>query len=109
MAAEKEKNDYFNEINRDILVKRRSLLNRKRAQCKIAFRKKSHWMICPKCGGQMKETMVSKVCIDQCQRCNGVYFDAEEFKTLTMVKKRKSFLDYLNKAFEVNPKWQADL
>ena len=72
----------FHEKDQQALKALRAQLDAKRAAAKAAAEKSAHWMRCPKCGGQMKETPMGGVMVDQCGSCGGVYFDAGELAML---------------------------
>src|SRR5580658_10198990 len=40
--------------------------------------KKLHYMKCPKCGFDLKETLFRGVMIDKCYHCNGMWLDERE-------------------------------
>lgn len=40
-------------------------------------------MICPKCGGEMRQYERNSVVIDQCTNCRGIFLDAGELERLT--------------------------
>ena len=53
-----------------------------------------HFMRCPKCGHEMKETALEGILVDQCTFCEGLYFDAGELGQLLLKRDedRKGFL-----------------
>ena len=40
-------------------------------------------MVCPRCGGSLKESRVENVSIDTCEKCGGVWLDSGELEQLT--------------------------
>ncbi len=100
---------YFYKLNRELIEARRKINNEERAKKTLVAGKKSHWMVCPKCGGKMVEKEISKIMLEQCESCHGIYFDEAEFGTLIKAHQQKSFLDYLNKFLAVNEHWTPDL
>ena len=53
-----------------------------------------HFMRCPKCGHEMRETTLEGVVVDQCSFCEGIYFDAGELGQLFLKREaeRRGFL-----------------
>lgn len=51
--------------------------------------KAAHFMKCPKCGHDLKETDFSGVDIDVCSYCEGVFFDAGELEELFMKREEE--------------------
>ncbi len=72
----------FHERDAAWLAARREALNRERQALKEKSSKGAFWMICPKCGGQMKEESLHGVMIDRCGSCAGIYLDRGEFELL---------------------------
>ena len=87
--------EYFYRINRELIRKRRQELDQKRLEQRERGLKSIHWMKCPKCGGEMKETDLSGICADQCTNCSGIYFDYDEFRTLLEAQIPRNFLKTL--------------
>ena len=57
------------------------LLQKKRAQLDAATRaaeRKSHFMKCPKCGGDLLTEEFHGVQLDRCGECHGLWLDADE-------------------------------
>jgi len=72
----------FHEKDAVWLKSRRDTLN---AQRKSTHEKAQHgpfWMVCPKCGGALKEEDFQGVMIDRCSACGGIYLDKGEFEML---------------------------
>ena len=79
----------YNELERVFHEKDAAWLKERRdhldAQRKAAARKSAHgahWMVCPKCGGGLKEENFQGVLIDRCGGCGGVYLDKGEMELL---------------------------
>lgn len=51
--------------------------------------KAAHFMKCPKCGHDLKETDFSGVDIDVCSYCEGVFFDAGELEELFLKREEE--------------------
>lgn len=93
-----QEEEYFYKINRDLIERKRAELD--------AIKKNSadqtdnpHWMMCPKCGGQMTEIELMKIKIDKCGDCLGIYFDNGELQILLESQKPRGFFGVLNKMF----------
>ena len=50
--------------------------------------RKSHYMRCPKCGGHLVTKDFSKLQIDQCPDCQGVWLDAGEMEAVMSLEER---------------------
>ena len=89
----KHEDRYFLEKERAAIEKLRKEREAKRreetggAEAKrIEELKAAHWMHCPKCGHEMREEWVDGVHIDQCSRCEGLFFDRGELEDLFLKK-----------------------
>ncbi len=82
--------EYFARQNAELLKARRAALDAQRAEQE----RHSHYMRCPKCGGQLAEKLFHNVKVDVCQDCKGTWFDAGEIEMLTQVERGqlRSFL-----------------
>lgn len=38
-----------------------------------------HWMKCPKCGHDLRQTKLSSMTVERCTGCDGVFFDKDEW------------------------------
>jgi hypothetical protein len=70
--------EYFAKLNAELIKERRAALDSARSQTE----RNSHYMKCPKCGGDLKEIEHHNVKVDQCQECRGVWLDAGEIELL---------------------------
>ncbi|MGH7846006.1 MAG: zf-TFIIB domain-containing protein [Candidatus Binatia bacterium] len=68
--------EYFVKKERELLAK----LKAKQEIEKETDIKKAYYMRCPKCGASLKERSFTKVLIDQCTGCGGIWFDAGELE-----------------------------
>lgn len=93
---------YFYELNKELIESRRHKLDAARKQKRANEEKKAHWMKCPKCGSQLKETTQLGICMEQCSDCRGVFMDVAELETLIATKQSHTFLSRLKKFFESN-------
>ena len=76
-------------------TERRKELQAKRAEESKKQKGNAHWMICPKCGGNMTETNIEGVLIDKCSSCQGIFFDKGEMELLADRKESHSFINSL--------------
>jgi Zn-finger nucleic acid-binding protein len=72
----------FHQREKEALAKLRAELDAKRKASQQSSERIAHWMRCPKCGGQMEEKALENVMVDQCTKCQGVFFDAGELQLL---------------------------
>ena len=77
-TANRNEDEYFAKLNAELIKERRAALDSARAQTE----RKSHFMKCPKCGGDLKEIEHHQVKVDQCADCNGVWLDKGELELL---------------------------
>lgn len=66
--------EYFARLNAELIKERRAALDEARAKST----RQSHFMKCPRCGGDLKEVEHHHVKVDQCVDCKGVWLDAGE-------------------------------
>lgn len=81
-AAENTDEDFFHQHNRELIERRRKELEVRRALLEKEQEKNEHWMKCPKCGHDMDEIDLLGIMVDQCQSCEGIYFDKGEIETI---------------------------
>ncbi|MGH9970946.1 MAG: zf-TFIIB domain-containing protein [Pyrinomonadaceae bacterium] len=75
--------EYFHRKNKEAVEKLREKM-------KVAEQAKAAGtssMICPRCGGSLKESKFEEALIDTCEKCGGVWLDASELQQLTQRKK----------------------
>lgn len=60
--------------------------------------KQLHYMKCPKCGFDLKETLFRGVMIDKCYHCGGMWFDEKEFDLLAGHSER-NIIDIIARLF----------
>jgi uncharacterized protein len=70
--------EYFAKLNAELIKERRAALDKARAQSA----RQSHFMKCPRCGGDLEEMEQHHVKIDRCVDCHGVWLDAGEVELL---------------------------
>ena len=68
--------EYFVKKEKELIAK----LKAKQDLEKEADIKKACYMRCPKCSAPLKERSFTKVLIDQCTDCGGIWFDAGELE-----------------------------
>jgi hypothetical protein len=77
----KGEDEYFVKRDADLIKEQRARLDAERAKTERA----SHFMRCPKCGGQLIETEYHHMKIDRCQDCGGIWLDKGEMEMLEHV------------------------
>ncbi len=93
----KNEDEYFVRADAELIKAQRAKLDAERVQAE----KKTHYMRCPKCGGQLKEVEFHHVKVDVCPDCNGMWVDAGEIEMIGRVSKNRvgDFLGDLFKGF----------
>lgn len=82
------------EIDRKKMVEEKYLKNFSETERKRL--RELHFMRCPKCGMELYEFEHKGITVDKCSDCNGIWFDAGEFESLTNLNKTT-----LDKLFDV--------
>lgn len=57
-----------------------------------------HFMMCPKCGMELVEIEYKNIKVDKCSECDGIWFDAGEFESVSQLN--KSTMDKLFGVFK---------
>lgn len=70
----KNEDEYFLLKDAELIKAQRAKLDAERK----AAERQAHFMKCPKCGADLKETEFSQVKVDVCPSCNGMWLDAGE-------------------------------
>jgi acetyl-CoA carboxylase beta subunit len=78
----KNEDEYFLLQDAELIKAHRAKLD---AERKAAERSK-HYMKCPKCGADLKETELKQVKVDVCPDCKGLWLDAGELELIGKVK-----------------------
>ncbi|HEX4934442.1 MAG TPA: zf-TFIIB domain-containing protein [Gemmatimonadaceae bacterium] len=73
--------EYFVKQDAELIKAQRARLDQERAN----LERKSHYMKCPKCGGDLAETEFHHIKIDRCRECKGIWFDHGEVEMLEHV------------------------
>jgi uncharacterized protein with PIN domain len=73
--------EYFVRQDSELIRQHRERLDKERA----SLERKSHYMKCPKCGGDLTETDFHHIKVDRCPDCKGVWFDGGEIEMLEHV------------------------
>jgi hypothetical protein len=81
----RNEDEYFAKVNADLLKTQRAKLDEERAKTEREARKQTHYMKCPKDGGDLKEESFQQVKIDRCTECGGVWLDAGELDMMSHV------------------------
>ena len=80
--ASRGEDEYFAKQDAELIKQMRAKLDTERAQAE----RKSHFMKCPKCGGDMKEEDRGHVKVDVCPDCGGMFLDAGELELMRKVE-----------------------
>jgi len=86
-----KEDEYFYEVNRDMIQRRRELLDQERKRQYNERQKALHWMRCPKCGQEMRDQALMGIRFERCAGCEGVYFDQGELETLLKAQEQNQF------------------
>jgi len=74
----KTEDEYFAKESSDLIKKRRAEAEQAAEQAE----RKSHYMKCPKCGGDLAIEDYQGVEIDRCSDCSGIWLDPGEIESL---------------------------
>jgi uncharacterized protein with PIN domain len=77
----KSEDEYFVKRDAELIKEQRARLDAERAKQE----RMSHFMRCPKCGGQLVELEYHHMKIDRCQDCGGIWLDKGEMEMLEHV------------------------
>ena len=77
----KGEDEYFVKLDADLIKAQRAKLDTERSKAERA----SHYMRCPKCGGQLEEHEHHHMKIDRCQDCGGIWLDKGEMEMIEHV------------------------
>ena len=77
----KTEDEYFVKLDAELIKAQRARLDAERAKAE----RDSHYMRCPKCGGQLEEIGFHHMKIDRCRDCGGVWLDKGEMEMLEHV------------------------
>lgn len=81
----KSEDEYFVKLDAELIKQQRAKLDAERAKAERA----SHFMRCPKCGGQLEEIEHHHIKIDRCRDCGGVWLDKGEMELLAQIDQSK--------------------
>jgi len=74
-----KEDEYFFKKDQELLSKLRAAADERKKEAEAKHRGQAYWMVCPKCGGQLREESLQQVVkVDRCAGCNGIYFDDGE-------------------------------
>jgi uncharacterized protein with PIN domain len=73
--------EYFVKRDAELIKEQRARLDADRAKAE----RDSHYMRCPKCGGQLEEVEFQHMKIDRCTDCGGIWLDKGEMEMLEHV------------------------
>lgn len=77
--------EYFLKQDAELVKELRAKLDAERRTTE----RKSHFMKCPKCGGDLKEITSDHVAVDICSDCGGLWLDPGELEMLRKVKEHR--------------------
>lgn len=100
--------EYFYRKNLELIEKTREKLDAERTAVRQRSQEKSFWMVCPKCGGKLREVNVKGLMTDHCDGCNGVFMDKGEIELLPHVRKVRGWLSDIGDLFKVDRPGQDD-
>jgi uncharacterized protein with PIN domain len=78
LKPSKSEDEYFAKHDADLIKAQRARLDEERQKAERA----SHYMRCPKCGGQLEEIAFHHLKIDKCPDCGGIWLDKGEMDML---------------------------
>lgn len=78
----RHEDEYFLKLDAELIKAHRERLDAERASAQ----RKAHFMKCPKCGADLKETDHHHLKVDVCPDCRGMWLDAGEAEMLGHVK-----------------------
>ena len=81
----KSEDEYFVKRDAELIKAQRARLDAERAKAERA----SHFMRCPKCGGQLEEVDFHHLKIDRCTDCGGIWLEKGEMEMLEHVDQSK--------------------
>ena len=80
--------EYFYKKDKELLDKLRETADARKQEREEEHRGQAYWMVCPKCGGELKEENLQEaVKVDRCAGCNGIFFDDGELDLFVKSKK----------------------
>ena len=77
--------EYFHRQDAELLRQMRDRLDAARANAE----KFSHFMKCPRCGGDLEEKHIEHVTIDVCKDCKGMWLDAGELDLIREIREHR--------------------
>ena len=81
----RNEDEYFLKHDAELIKEMRSRLDRERA----AAERRAHWMKCPNCGADLKETEYHHTKVDLCPECRGMWINAGEIDMIGQVKENR--------------------
>jgi len=78
----RNEDEYFLLQDQELIKAQRAKLDAERQ----AAERRKHFMKCPKCGADLKETELKQVKVDVCPDCKGLWLDAGELELIGKVK-----------------------
>jgi len=93
--------EYFYRKNLELIEETRKKLDAERAALARRSHDKSFWMVCPKCGGELREENVKGVMTDHCDGCNGVFLDKGEIELIPHARRVRGWATALVDLFSI--------
>ena len=85
-----KEDEYFFKKDKELLAKIRESADARKKAREEEHRGQAYWMVCPKCGSELKEESLQEVVkVDRCTGCNGIYFDDGELELFMNSAKSK--------------------
>jgi hypothetical protein len=85
LKPSRNEDEFFLKLDAELIKEQRAKLDAERR----LNERKSHYMKCPKCGADLKETEFHHIKIDRCPECGGLWFDKGEIEMLEHIDQSK--------------------
>lgn len=83
----KKEEEYFAKLE----MEKKKKKEEEKEKAKREELKKLHYMHCPKCGMQLKDSLLNGVLIDRCDDCGGIWLDKGELDKLRKSSEKNFF------------------
>jgi Zn finger protein HypA/HybF involved in hydrogenase expression len=77
----RNEDEFFKKQDAELIAAQRTKLDAERVRAE----RSSHYMKCPKCGGNLKEQSFHQIKIDTCPECHGIWLDAGEMDLISRI------------------------
>lgn len=92
--------EYFHRKNQELIEQARKKLDAERTAARQREQSKAHWMVCPKCGGTLREVDLKGVKVDRCDGCGGLFLDKGEAALLIKGSRMTAMTEQLKEFFK---------